>query len=174
MRLARRGLAGAALPTEVVPSARANTASVVPIFLLQSTIRAALRLLAQGVATARTVGLSNAVAAAMQLAKLKGAAAVLLAACVLGAGTTFLSPQNKDAPSRATQPPPPPQAAKAAAPERPNDVAKEDAKPVAPPEKVADAPRPPDQWQAHPFPQQPAERKAVPTNDADPSGMMDG
>jgi RNA polymerase sigma factor (sigma-70 family) len=86
MRLARRGMGDpATLLAESSPSAR-NTASVLPIFLLDSTIRAAMRLATGGggLATIR-------VAAVMQLAKLKLTTAAVLAACLLGAGTTSLT-----------------------------------------------------------------------------------
>jgi len=93
MRLARRGMGNAAtLLVESSPSAR-NTASVLPIFLLDSTVRAAMRLATGGggLATVRAAGLAKAVAAAMHLAKLKLTIVTVLAACVLGTGTTSLT-----------------------------------------------------------------------------------
>ena len=84
LRLARRGMgADAALLAQSSPSARI-TASVLPIFLFDSTIRAAMRLAAGGggMATMRTV---------MHLAKLKLTTAAILAACFLGAETTSLT-----------------------------------------------------------------------------------
>ena len=131
-----------------------------------------------GLATARAIGLARAVAAAMQLAKLKGTAVVLLAACVLSAGTTslsYLSPphEGNTAPST-VQPAQSAQTAPAARPEPPTDVAKNDPKPAPSVEKKVDDPRPQGELQAHPFPQQPAERKAVPTQGDDAAGMMDG
>ncbi len=183
MRLARRGLAAAPLLSEeALPTAVRNTASVVPLFLLESTVRAAMRLAAQGVAgglaTARAIGLAKAVAAAMQLAKIKGTAVVLLAACVLGAGTTslsYLSPSGeRDTAPSVTPPAPSARTAPAARPEPPTDVAKNDPKPAPAVEKKVDDPRPQGELQAHPFPQQPAERKAVPTQGDDAAGMMDG
>ena len=60
-----------------------NTASVVPIFLIESTLRAAMKTGAGG--------LAKAILAAMQLAKLKVSAAAVLAFCLLGAGTTWFT-----------------------------------------------------------------------------------
>jgi hypothetical protein len=72
-----------------------STASVLPIFLLDSTIRAAMRSVgggaAGGLATARAIGLARIVTTAMQLAKLKVAGVVVAAACLVGAGTTSFS-----------------------------------------------------------------------------------
>lgn len=59
-----------------------NTASVLPFFLIDSTLRAAMRLATNGAAG----GL-----AAMQLAKLKLTAVAVMALCVLGAGTTWFT-----------------------------------------------------------------------------------
>ena len=207
LRLARRGLGAetAWLSDEPAPSVARNTASAVPLFLLESTVRAAMRLAGQGVvgglATARAIGLAKAVAAAMQLAKLKATAVVVLAACVVGAGTTslsYLSPHEAGMASDAA----PTAQPTAAAPAAPADEARKD--PKSPPAKKADPARtenvcqaglmrrlkewaenvflgsrvgrpPTADWQAHPFPQQPAERKAAtPNNDsADPVCMMD-
>ncbi len=159
MRLGRRGMAAALLADGPVPSAVRNTASVVPVFLLESTIRAAMRLAARGMAG----GLAT---VALQLARLKGTAVALLAACVLGAGTTsLLSPSKTGTASNPVQP------AQTAAPAPPTDVAKDDRKPD-PVEKKVDPPRPAEEWQAHPFPQQPAERQAAPTNVATDTGCM--
>ncbi|HVS36753.1 MAG TPA: RNA polymerase sigma factor [Gemmataceae bacterium] len=161
MRLGRRGLGTAAvlLTDEPAPSAARNTASVVPLFLLESTIRAAMRLAAKGVAVA------------MPLAKVKGAAVVLLAAFVLGAGATSMSklapPQDGNA---ASNPAPAAPSAKAATPEPTTDVAKEQPKPA--PEKTL---APSSEMQAHPYPQQPMDRKVGPDKTADdPVCMMDG
>ena len=145
MRLARRGL-GAAAALLAADSPARNTASVVPFFLLESTLRAGMRLAAQGVvgglATARAMALAKAVAAAMQLAKLKGTAMVLVAALMVGAGTslTYLSPSsststaaNSAGPGQPAQDAQPPAAAS------PQDVAKNDAKPNVAPEKKAES-----------------------------------
>jgi RNA polymerase sigma factor (sigma-70 family) len=153
LRLARRGLGAVAamLPGDVSHAPARNTASViVPVLLFQSTIRAAMRLMGQGVAggwaTARAVGLARAVAAAMQLAKLKSAAMLLLAVFVLGAGTTSLtclSPTagpTMAASSAQTDSAGPQLPAQAAAPAPPNEAAgattKNDASPDNPAAKV--------------------------------------
>ncbi len=95
MRLARRGMGIPALFDDSPASTR-NTASVLPIFLFQSTIHAAMRIVTGGGA-----------ATAFQLAKAKLTAVAVVAVCLLGAGTTSL-----------TVPPPfgnsPPQAARSA------------------------------------------------------------
>ena len=105
-RLARRESGAAA----VLAPAR-NTASVLPIFLIESTLRAAMRLAtngaAGGLATARALGLAKAVLAAMQLAKLKATAVAVLALFVLGAGTTCftaLTPSGSPAPLTSSGP----------------------------------------------------------------------
>jgi len=79
MRLARRGMGAPAILAESPTSTR-NTASIIPIFLLDSTIRAAMR-----------IATSGGGAAAFHLAKLKLTAAAVLAACLLGVGTTSLT-----------------------------------------------------------------------------------
>jgi RNA polymerase sigma factor (sigma-70 family) len=78
MRLARRGMGAPAISAEPPASTR-NTASIVPIFLFGSTIRAAMRFVTGGGA------------AAFHLAKLKLTTAAVLAACLLGVGTTSLT-----------------------------------------------------------------------------------
>ncbi len=87
---AAEGLTGPALRSPV-----RNTASVLPFFLIDSTLRAAMHLAtngaAGGLATARAMGLAKTVLAAMQLAKLKGVAVAVMALCVLGAGTTWFT-----------------------------------------------------------------------------------
>jgi RNA polymerase sigma factor (sigma-70 family) len=215
MRLARRGL-GAAAALLGEDSLARNTASVVPFFLLESTLRAGMRLASQGVAgglaTARAIALAKAVAAAMPLAKLKGTAVVLVAALMVGAGTslTYLTP-NHPTSTAANSGQPAPSADDAPPAVAPQDVAKDDAKPNPVPEKKAEsrctdnvckldavqrlrelveqllrggrldkapdvtadprtaAPRSGD-LQAHPFPQQPAEK---PDAGDGPDGMME-
>jgi RNA polymerase sigma factor (sigma-70 family) len=78
MRLARRGMG---VPTLFghSPASTRNTASVLPIFLFNSTIHAAMRIVTSGGATA------------FHLAKLKLTTVAVLAACLLGAGTTSLT-----------------------------------------------------------------------------------
>ena len=78
-RLARRKMGDAAA---VLTPAR-STASVVPIFLIESTLRAAMR--------SGAGGLAKTVLAAMQVAKLKAGAAAVVALCLLGAGTTWFT-----------------------------------------------------------------------------------
>ncbi len=78
MRLARRGMGAPALLADLPASTR-NTASVLPIFLFHSTFRAAMRIVTGGGATA------------LHLAKLKLTTVAVLAACLLGAGTTSLT-----------------------------------------------------------------------------------
>jgi RNA polymerase sigma factor (sigma-70 family) len=224
LRLGRRGLdAAAALFTQESRSPARNTASVLPIFLFDSTIRAAMHTAVSGVggglATARAVGLARVVTVAMQLAKLKVAAFVVAAAFVVGAGTTslsFLTPagektaatlsplettgQTTAAQHPAAEPAPGDVAdAKTksdaadhqAVRPRPDDVCKIDAvqrlrelveqlwngarhdkgpSPIGEPRSER---RPSDEMQAHPFPQQPAERKAVPDMNSDVTGCMD-
>ena len=95
-RLIRRDMDAAVdLAGPAMRSPTRNTASVLPFFLIDSTLRAAMRLAANGaaggLATARALGLAKAVLAAMQLAKLKGTAVAVMALCVLGAGTTWFT-----------------------------------------------------------------------------------
>jgi len=97
LRLARRdmGAAAAVLAGPALGSPTRNTASVLPFLLIDSTLRAAMRLAtngaAGGLATARAMGLAKTVLAAMQLAKLKLTAVAVMALCVLGAGTTWFT-----------------------------------------------------------------------------------
>lgn len=151
MRLARRGLGAAAelLSVESAPSAARNTASVVPLFLLASTMRAAMR-----------------------LANLKGTAAAVVALCLLGAGAKSLSclspPSAPNTASHSIQPIP-----SAQAPEAPTAAPQDTAKADPVPEQI-DKPAS-NEWQAHPFPQQPSEHKAGPDKEPNDSGCtMDG
>jgi RNA polymerase sigma factor (sigma-70 family) len=143
MRLARRGMgAQASVPDSLSPTR--NTASILPIFLFDSTIRAAMRIATGGGA------------AVFQLAKLKLTAAAVLAACVLGAGTTSLTSL-------------PPAANCVQSVEQRSDVAE---KPpggntgALPAESKT-------KWQAHPFPQMPVQRNSGMEGDAGDTDCME-
>jgi RNA polymerase sigma factor (sigma-70 family) len=192
VRLARRGLGSAAalLPDGSLRAAIRITACVVPVLLIEATVRAAGQLAAKGVAPT--------VAGAMQLAKLKGTAATLVAAVLLATGATslrFFSPTGPaptaPAPSDqglASQPAPAAAStsvADAKAAPKPDPQPKPDAAPAADVCKfdavhrlrelveelflgsltakgtdVAADPAAPEGAQAHPFPQPPVERKS--------------
>ena len=222
LRLARRGMdAAVALLGEDSRLRTRNTASVLPIILFDATVRAAMRTAvggaAQGLATARAVGLAKVVAAAMQLARLKVAGVVLAAACLIGVGTTALSFLTRTgegsvsltAPETTAQTTASPQGAPTEPP--PRNVADAQPHPAAAEHKAIRSrsddvcrleavqrlkelveqlllggrkDKGPDlmtepcsvirgatDMQAHPFPQQPTERKTVPDMNSDPSCM---
>jgi RNA polymerase sigma factor (sigma-70 family) len=208
MRLERRGMGGAdGLLAEASPAAR-NTASILPIFLLDSTVRAAMRLATGGggLTTVRAASLAKAVAAAMHLAKLKLTTVAVLAACLLGAGTTSLTilPPTANTADTGAQHSARSELEKSdvangtdekteAAPVKsenrvrdPNTVCKRDAMQRLrelveqllqgtvrdqPPVPHAEQGRPAE-WQAHPFPQAPVQRKGGMEVDAgDPDCM---
>ena len=142
LRLARRGMGGA-LSTRY-------TASIMPIFLLDSTLRAAMRLATGG-------GAVKAVAGAVHLAKLKLTTAAVLAACLLGAGTTSLpllapTPDKTGCEARQSIASPVQKSDIAAAIDATDEIALPDAAPAPPAEQ-----HPPAEWQAHPFPQTPTQ-----------------
>jgi len=99
-RLARRGLAPAAVAALVAPAADAVATLAVPAALLESTIRITMASPAPGVVPAAVASLLAGSFATMFLSKMKAAGAILL---TLGTGAAVLAYQGAKAPDDKTK-----------------------------------------------------------------------